>query len=74
MALPCRHEDERTWPYLLPRDAVKEGSRAAGYDVAKTIGMRVWGMVESKWATEHDAVIAKKVAHISGLGKPEGCV
>jgi 3-hydroxyacyl-CoA dehydrogenase len=37
---------------------------AAGYDAAATIGARIWGMVEGKWATEHDALLAKKVAHI----------
>ena len=26
--------------------------------------MRVWSMVEGGYATEHDALIAKKVAHI----------
>ncbi len=38
--------------------------RAAGYDAAQTIGMRIWGMVAGKFASEHDALIAKKVAHI----------
>lgn len=38
--------------------------RVAGYDVAQTIGMRIWGMVAGKFASEHDALIAKKVAHI----------
>jgi len=38
--------------------------RAAGTDAAWTIGMRVWSMVEGGYATEHDALIAKKVAHI----------
>jgi 3-hydroxyacyl-CoA dehydrogenase len=37
---------------------------AAGYDAAATIGARIWGMVEGKWATEHDALLARKVAHI----------
>lgn len=38
--------------------------RAAGYDAAQTIGIRIWGMVQSKFASEHDALIAKKVAHV----------
>ncbi|HTV22497.1 MAG TPA: 3-hydroxyacyl-CoA dehydrogenase/enoyl-CoA hydratase family protein [Polyangiaceae bacterium] len=42
---------------------------AAGYDAAATIGARIWGMVEGKWATEHDALLARKVAHILCGGK-----
>ncbi len=38
--------------------------KAAGYDAAKTIGARIWGMVEGRWASPHDALIAGKVAHI----------
>jgi 3-hydroxyacyl-CoA dehydrogenase len=38
--------------------------KAAGLDAAKTIGIQVWGMVEGGWASEHDALIANKVAHI----------
>jgi 3-hydroxyacyl-CoA dehydrogenase len=38
--------------------------KAAGYDAEKTIGMRIWSMVESGWASEHDALIARKIAHI----------
>jgi 3-hydroxyacyl-CoA dehydrogenase len=38
--------------------------QAAGYDSARTIGMRVWGMVESKFASEHDALIANKLAYV----------
>jgi 3-hydroxyacyl-CoA dehydrogenase len=38
--------------------------RVAGYDAAQTIGMRIWGMVAGKFASEHDALIAKKIAHI----------
>ena len=38
--------------------------KAAGYDAARTIGVRIWGMVESGAATEHDALVANKVAHI----------
>jgi 3-hydroxyacyl-CoA dehydrogenase len=37
---------------------------AAGYDAAKTIKARIWGMVEARWATEFDAVIANKLAHV----------
>jgi 3-hydroxyacyl-CoA dehydrogenase len=37
---------------------------AAGQDAAKTIGMRIWSMVEAGWASEHDALIAK---HIAGV-------
>jgi 3-hydroxyacyl-CoA dehydrogenase len=38
--------------------------RAAGVDAAETIAMRVWSMHEGGYATEHDALIAKKVASI----------
>lgn len=38
--------------------------RAAGYDAAQTIGMRIWGMVEGRFASEYDAFIAKKIAHV----------
>ena len=37
---------------------------AAGYDAEKTIGARVWAMVEGGFASAHDALIANKVAHI----------
>lgn len=47
--------------YLAPRPQV---FKAAGLDAAKTIGMRVWGLVEGGYASEHDALIANKVAHI----------
>ncbi len=47
--------------YRPPRPRVL---KAAGIDAAHTIGLRVWGMVESGWASEHDALIAKKVTHI----------
>jgi 3-hydroxyacyl-CoA dehydrogenase len=47
--------------YLPPRPRT---IKAAGLDAAKTIGQRVWGMVESGFASAHDALIAKKVAHI----------
>jgi 3-hydroxyacyl-CoA dehydrogenase len=42
---------------------------AAGYDAAATIGARIWGMVEGKWASPHDALLANKVAHILCGGK-----
>jgi 3-hydroxyacyl-CoA dehydrogenase len=38
--------------------------KAAGYDAAKTISVKTWGMVEGRWASAHDALIANKVAHI----------
>lgn len=38
--------------------------RAAGLDAAKSIEMSIWGMVEGKFASDHDAVIARKVAYI----------
>ncbi len=38
--------------------------RAAGYDAAQTIGIRIWGMVQGRFASEHDALIAKKIAHV----------
>ena len=40
------------------------GGAAAGYDAEKTIGARVWAMVEGGFASAHDALIANKVAHI----------
>ncbi|HET7545289.1 MAG TPA: 3-hydroxyacyl-CoA dehydrogenase NAD-binding domain-containing protein [Polyangiaceae bacterium] len=42
-------------PPLLP---------AAGYDAEKTIGARIWAMVEGGFASAHDALIANKVARI----------
>jgi 3-hydroxyacyl-CoA dehydrogenase len=42
-------------PPLLP---------AAGYDAARTIGARIWGMVEGGYASAHDALIANKVAFV----------
>jgi len=38
--------------------------KAGGVDLARTIGMRVWGMVEGGFATAHDALVAKKLTHI----------
>jgi 3-hydroxyacyl-CoA dehydrogenase len=42
---------------------------AAGHDAALTIGARIWGMVEGKWASPHDALLANKVAHVLCGGK-----
>lgn len=47
--------------YRPPRAAVHT---AVGYDAAKTIGARVWGLVESGYASQHDALIANKLASI----------
>ncbi len=47
--------------YRPPRPRVL---RAAGLDAARTIGVRIWGMVEGGFASEHDALIANKVARI----------
>ncbi|MEI9952777.1 MAG: hypothetical protein WDO74_28290 [Pseudomonadota bacterium] len=35
-----------------------------GYDAEKTIGARIWAMVEGGFASAHDALIANKVAHV----------
>jgi 3-hydroxyacyl-CoA dehydrogenase len=37
---------------------------AAGLDAARTIGARIWGLVEGGYASDHDALIANKLAHI----------
>ena len=42
---------------------------ATGYDAARTIGMRVWGMLEGGFASEHDALIANKVGYVMCGGK-----
>lgn len=47
--------------YQPPRPKVL---RAAGYDLEKTIGASVYNMVQGGFASEHDALIARKVAHI----------
>ncbi|HVY28618.1 MAG TPA: 3-hydroxyacyl-CoA dehydrogenase/enoyl-CoA hydratase family protein [Polyangiaceae bacterium] len=47
--------------YRPPRPAVHS---AVGYDAARTIGARIWAMVEGGYATDHDALIANKLAHI----------
>jgi 3-hydroxyacyl-CoA dehydrogenase len=46
-------------PPLLP---------AAGYDAARTVSARIWGMVEGHYASEHDALIANKVAYVLSGG------
>lgn len=46
---------------------------AAGQDAAATIAMQAWGMVESGYASEHDAKIARHIARIlTGGDRPEG--
>ena len=52
--------------YVPPRPRVL---KAAGWDAARTIGMRVWSMKESAFASDHDALIANKVAQIVCGGK-----
>ncbi|OGQ90586.1 MAG: hypothetical protein A2289_08555 [Deltaproteobacteria bacterium RIFOXYA12_FULL_58_15] len=47
--------------YRPPRPPV---FRAGGYDMAKTMNVQVWGMVEAGYATEYDGVLARHVAHI----------
>jgi 3-hydroxyacyl-CoA dehydrogenase len=42
--------------------------RAAGVDAAETIAMRVWSMQEGGYASEHDGLIARKIAHILSGG------
>jgi 3-hydroxyacyl-CoA dehydrogenase len=37
---------------------------AVGYDAGKTIGARIWALVEGGFASQHDALIANKLAHI----------
>jgi len=37
---------------------------AVGYDAARTIGARIWGLQEGGYASAHDALIANKLAHI----------
>lgn len=38
--------------------------KAAGIDAAKSIGMRIWSMREGQFVSDHDALLANKVAHI----------
>src|SRR5690606_15212424 len=47
--------------YRPPRPLLLE---AAGFDAAKTIGVKIWSMVEGRRASRHDALIANKLAHI----------
>ncbi len=47
--------------YRAPRPGLHS---AVGYDAARTIGARIWGMVEGGFATQHDALIANKLGHI----------
>ncbi|HYQ14606.1 MAG TPA: 3-hydroxyacyl-CoA dehydrogenase family protein, partial [Polyangiaceae bacterium] len=47
--------------YRPPRPGLHS---AAGYDAAKTIGARIWAMVEGGYATQHDSLIANKLAHV----------
>jgi 3-hydroxyacyl-CoA dehydrogenase len=47
--------------YRPPRPGLHS---AVGYDAARTIGARIWGMVEGGFATQHDALIANKLGHI----------
>jgi 3-hydroxyacyl-CoA dehydrogenase len=47
--------------YRPPRPRV---IKAGGVDAAKTIEMRIWGLVEGGFASEHDALIASKVVHV----------
>jgi 3-hydroxyacyl-CoA dehydrogenase len=47
--------------YRAPRPALHT---AVGYDAARTIGARIWGLQEGGYASAHDALIANKLAHI----------
>jgi 3-hydroxyacyl-CoA dehydrogenase len=47
--------------YRPPRPQV---FKAGGADMARTLNIQVWGMVEAGWATAHDGLIARKVAHV----------
>ena len=47
--------------YRPPRPRV---FKAAGVDARDTIGMQIWGLMEGGYASEHDGLIARKVAHI----------
>ncbi|MEQ8280215.1 MAG: 3-hydroxyacyl-CoA dehydrogenase/enoyl-CoA hydratase family protein [Deltaproteobacteria bacterium] len=46
------------------RKPMPRAIKAGGIDAAYTVGMRVWGLVEGGYASEHDALIAKKVVHV----------
>lgn len=47
--------------YRAPRPGTHT---AVGLDAARTIGARIWGLVEGGYASDHDALIANKLAHI----------
>jgi 3-hydroxyacyl-CoA dehydrogenase len=47
--------------YRPPRPALHS---AVGFDAARTIGARIWGLQEGGFASAHDALIANKLAHI----------
>lgn len=47
--------------YRPPRPQV---FKAAGVDARDTIGMRIWGLMEGGYASAHDGLLARKVAHI----------
>ncbi len=47
--------------YRAPRAGLHS---AVGYDAARTIGARIWAMVEGGFASDHDALIANKLGHI----------
>jgi len=47
--------------YRPPRPGMHS---AVGYDAARTIGARIWGLLEGGYATQHDALIANKLAHV----------
>ena len=49
--------------------------KAAGIDAAQTMAMQAWSMMESGYASEHDRLIASKVAYIlCGGNVPAGTV
>ncbi len=55
--------------YRPPRPRV---IKAAGLDAAKSIGMRIWSLVEGGYASAHDALIARKVVHVLAGGEVAG--
>jgi 3-hydroxyacyl-CoA dehydrogenase len=46
------------------RPAMPERIYAAGRDVLAALRAQIWGMREAGWATEHDAVVANKLAYV----------
>ena len=38
--------------------------RAAGIDAAATLRLRIFSMVEGRYASQHDALVASKIAHV----------